>query len=287
MLCDTSVKAISFFETKLVDSIKSGVNILGLSYDETACFRKGTRLGPSAIREVSDGLESYSSYQDLDLTDYEISDCGDVENDNSWPSLEAGFLKKVNGVNFKNVKLLTLGGEHSISFLPIREYLKAYPELLIVHLDAHADLRDGHEGFKYSHASIMFRSMELFGKGHSVLQYGIRSGTREEFLMMKKKETICNSLEELLSRIGRNNKPIYLTLDVDFFDPSIVPGTGTPEAGGECFSSFIKILKLLKTKNVVGADCVELAPNIDSTGNSSVFVSLIVRELLLLLGGGK
>jgi agmatinase len=276
-------KLVPYFESKLTECPKSGVNILGIPYDETACFRKGAWFGPGAIRTVSDGLESYSPYLDLDLEDFNFFDLLDVENNNSWDSLEKSFIKRFEMVSLTDKKLLTLGGEHSISFLPIREYLKIYPDLLIIHLDAHADLRDGYEGYKYSHASVMFRVSELFGKNHSCLQYGIRSGTKDEFRLMKQRDSRCVSLDILLEFIEKTVRPIYLTLDLDFFDPSIMPGTGTPEAGGESFENFIKIVKRLRGKQVVGADCVELAPAIDQTGNSSVFAALVVRELILLL----
>ena len=185
----------------------------------------------------------------------------------------------------KGAKVLTLGGEHSISYAPISLYLKAFPDLVLIHLDAHADLRDGYEGYHYSHASIIRRALDHFKEGHSLIQYGIRSGTKEEYDWMREHKTIKTSREDFLESI-RNidpKRPVYLTLDLDYFDPAYMPGTGTPEAGGEDFHSFIKLVKILKDKNLVGADIVELSPPLDSSGNSDVFATKIVREVLLTL----
>jgi agmatinase len=131
----------------------------------------------------------------------------------------------------------------------------------------------------------MKRALDHFGEDHRLLQYGIRSGTKEEYSWMKENKTIVSSRENLLKEIGelRSNRPVYLTLDIDYFDPSIAPGTGTPEAGGEDFNSLISILKALKEKNFVGADLVEVAPNIDQTGNTTIFASKVIRELILSL----
>ena len=187
------------------------------------------------------------------------------------------------------IKLLTLGGEHSISYAPIKKYLEDYSDLMLIHLDAHADLRDGYEGFHYSHASIIRRALDHFGDEHSLVQYGIRSGTKEEYAWMGEKGTLQRSREDFYSIIRSipNDRPLYLTLDLDYFDPSFFPGTGTPEPGGEDFHSFIKLMKILRDKNFVGADVVELAPELDSSGNSSVFAAKVVRELSLLLTQNK
>ena len=138
---------------------------------------------------------------------------------------------------------------------------------------------------KYSHASIIRRVWDHMDDKNDLLQYGIRSGQKEEFEFMREHDTQATSLEECISRLTAlsNDRPIYMTLDLDFFDPAFFPGTGTPEAGGENFHSFVKIMKLLSKKNFVGADIVELSPHIDSTGNSSAFASKVVRETLLAM----
>ena len=156
-------------------------------------------------------------------------------------------------------------------------------------MDAHADLRDGYEGFHYSHASIIRRALDHFGKDHGLVQYGIRSGTKNEYKWMREKGTLQTSKEDFFSvmRSIPKERPLYLTLDLDYFDPSYFPGTGTPEPGGEDFHSFIKLMKILRGKNIVGADVVELAPELDSSGNSSVFAAKVVREIGLLLTQNK
>jgi agmatinase len=263
-------------------------HIIGFCFDGTASFRPGSRFGPDATRDSSFGLETYSPYLDKDLEDFSIIDCGNLPiYPSSWLKTNTYFHQRTKDLNLvkDSIKLLTLGGEHSISYGPIRLYLDQYKDLFILHLDAHADLRDGYLGEKYSHASIIKRVMDHFSPSNEILQYGIRSGLKEEFEFMDKHNTKAESLLECLEKLEAldSNRPIYLTLDLDFFDPAFLPGTGTPEAGGEDFHSFMKILKLLNEKNFVGADIVELAPQIDPTGNSSAFASKVTREVLLAL----
>ena len=274
---------------------KGRTHLVGFGFDGTACFRKGARLGPEAIRKASYGIETYSPYLQLDMEDQRpLFDLGDVlvgkgsDQQKNWESGNQEFMKFLRSVDLKKdkVKVLTLGGEHSISYTPIKKYLEDFPELVVIHLDAHADLRDGYEGYHYSHASIIRRVLDCFGENHQLIQYGIRSGTKDEYKWMQEKGSLFKSREDFISVIRSlpAKTPLYLTLDLDYFDPSFFPGTGTPEPGGEDFHSFIKLVKVLKDKNLVGADVVELAPNIDSTGNSSVFAAKVVRESALLLG---
>lgn len=268
------------------------INILGFEFDGTACFRKGTVEGPNAIREVSTGIETYSPYLDADTSElktfFDLGNLpvGNSDNiENNWQQATDKFfeLAKENSIKKNNIRVLTLGGEHSISYAPIVSYLNEYEDLFLIHLDAHADLRDGYEGYHYSHASIIRRVLDHFKPSHDLIQYGIRSGTKEEYQWMNENKTIIKSNEEFISTIQNipAHRPVYLTLDLDFFDPSFLPGTGTPEPGGETFHTFIKMVKILREKNLVGADVVELSPSIDSSGNSDVFATKVVRELLL------
>lgn len=262
------------------------IHIIGFPFDGTTSFRPGSRLGPSALREASLGLESYSPYLRRDLEDLTIYDLGNLPFYPSKPELiHQHFWDLAENIPLKeqNIRFLFLGGEHSISLAPLKVYLNQYPDLVLIHLDAHTDLRESFLMDRYSHASIIRRALDFFGSNHRLLQYGIRSGTAEEFQWMEENKTLMRSLNDLLKEIEAvpDHRPIYLTLDLDFFDPAYLPGTGTPEAGGEDFHSFMKIVKLLTQKNLVGADVVELAPMIDPTGNSNCFASKIVRELLL------
>jgi agmatinase len=285
------------FATKSDAVVENSVNLWGFGFDGTACFRKGTKAGPQALREISYGIEGYSPYQDDDLEDYSnIYDLGDLDL-GYGEDVDADFLKATKNLqgtldqlDLQNNKqrFLLVGGEHSISYGQIVSHLNQYPNMVLLHLDAHADLRDGYEGHHYSHASIIRRSLDHFGSDHQLIQYGIRSGTRKEYAWMKENGTLATSRSEFLERVSAiaSDRPIYLTLDLDYFDPSILPGTGTPEPGGEDFHSFISLVKILSNKNFVGADTVELSPSLDSSGNSSVFASKVVRELLLLLVKG-
>ena len=267
---------------------KNTTHLIGFCFDGTTSYRPGARFGPDAIRDASFGLETYSPYQDKEIEDYNITDCGNLPiYPSKWKITNDYFHGITKDLNLKddNIKIVTLGGEHSISYGPIRLHLDQYSDLFLIHLDAHADLRDGYLEEKFSHASIIRRVWDHMSEDNDLLQYGIRSGMKEEFHFMQEHGTLATSLKECLDRIHHIDpqRPIYLTLDLDFFDPAYFPGTGTPEAGGENFHSFIKIIKALGSKNFVGADIVELAPQIDPTGNSNAFASKVTREILLAL----
>jgi len=271
----------------------ASLNLVGVGFDGTACFRKGAAEGPAAIRRVSEDIETYSPYLDLDLEELQpFYDLGDLVLSKSgdplrdWDSASRAF-EALTGAADPSTRFLALGGEHSISCLFIEKALADFPDLLLLHLDAHADLRDGYQGFHYSHAAAIRRCLDRFGTGHRLLQYGIRSGTREEFHWMRDHGTLSQNLSEFIDLIEKvpPERPIYLTLDLDYFDPAFLPGTGTPEAGGQDFRSFVEIVGILKNKRLVGADVVELAPTLDPTGNSEVFAAKVVRELILACHG--
>ena len=269
------------------------LNIVGVGFEGTACFRKGTGVAPAAIRRVSADIETYSPYLDLateeigpyyDLGDLVMEQSGDPHRD--WDSAMRSFSALAAATD-PAARFLALGGEHSISCLFIERCLALHPDLLLLHLDAHADLRDGYQGFAYSHAAAIRRCLDHFGPGHQLAQLGIRSGTREEFEWMRSNRTLFSGLPEFLSFIKAvpADRPVYLTLDLDYFDPAFLPGTGTPEAGGPDFGSFIEIVQVLRTRKLIGADVVELAPPLDATGNSEVFAAKVVRELILAMHG--
>lgn len=300
---------VSFYCSSPSEHIFShSINMIGFEFDGTACFRKGTRLGPNALRDVSDGIESYSPYLNIDLEDFNFYDLGNLCIANypstteansveqqlieaQWQSATNDFntLFKDLNLNTNEIKIMTLGGEHSISFAPINKYLTDFHDLVLIHLDAHADLRNGYLGHHYSHASIIRRVLDKFGSHHELIQYGIRSGTKVEYQWMKDNGTLIHNRQQFLQKIEAiaSDRPIYLTLDLDYFDPSFFPGTGTPEPGGEDFHSFVSLCKILMRKNFVGCDVVELSPELDSSGNSSVFAAKVVRELLMCLKGNN
>ncbi|MDA9793138.1 agmatinase [Bacteriovoracaceae bacterium] len=273
----------AFIESKFSKVFKDNtIHLLGFPFDATSSYRAGSAKGPDSLREASENLETYSPYLQLDLQDLSLADLANLKTD-QFETMIAEFEKLTKDCDLKKQKLITIGGEHSISIAPIKLHHKFYPDMLVLQLDAHADLRDEYLGNKNSHACIMRRCLD-FLKTDQILQYGIRSGTKEEFKWMQENGTQADSLDELCQRLEKIKQPIYLTLDLDFFDPSELPGTGTPEAGGESFHSFIRIIKILAQKKLIGADITELSPNFDPTGRSSCLASKVVREMILALG---
>ena len=264
---------------------------LGFEFDGNACYRKGARLGPAAIREASANIETYSPYSNFDTQQVAALDLGNLElgseSTKAWLSANSHFKSLIQGCDLKGeqIRFLVLGGDHSISLEPIVAALSSYPDLLLLQIDAHADLRDGYLGSHYSHASVIRRVWEHFGPNHSLIQYGIRSGTREEFQWMRENKSLITQPDELAAYLGREveGRPTYLTLDLDYFDPAALPGTGTPEPGGAFFPEFISALRALSHLNLVGADVVELAPNWDESGVSPVLAATCVREILIAM----
>ncbi|OFZ49798.1 MAG: agmatinase [Bdellovibrionales bacterium RIFOXYB1_FULL_37_110] len=269
------------------------INLIGFPFDGTASYKKGTRFGPDSIRNVACALESYSPFFDQDILNVRCFDLGNLAVGTKQTSKDyletSNTLKTIlnHSLAMKNVKFVIMGGEHSISYTPISCMLKKYPNLVLLHLDAHADLRQDYEGNIYSHASVIRRVWEEFGPKHKLIQFGIRSGTQEEFQLIKEKKWLIKKAPlffETLKKLPAKT-PIYLTLDLDFFDPSVLPGTGTPEPGGYDYPVFEKILSILKTKHLVGADVVELSPPEDPSHISSIFAAKIIREIILCLAG--
>lgn len=260
--------------------------LVGVPFDGTTSFRPGTRFAPSAIRPDSYGLETYSPYLDLDLEDYQLCDLGDIDLPlGNTPCVLEEIQKVSNQLIIDNKKPLIIGGEHLIS-LPIIETLaKQYPDLCIIHFDAHTDLREDYMGQPLSHASVMRRAWDILGDNR-IFQFGIRSGTKEEFTWAKDHTHLhpfdLEGLEEIVEVL--KDKPVYLSIDLDVLDPSIFPGTGTPEPGGVSFNTLINAFKQLSQLNqLVGADIVELSPHYDLSGVSTAVCCKVVREVSLLL----
>ena len=261
------------------------VGLFGVPYDGTTSFRPGTRFGPAAIREVSNGLETYCPQLHLDLEDLAFADLGAVDIPFGAPEPVVAMVRKATtAVLGQGLKPLMLGGEHSISCGAVAAVAERYPDLLLVQLDAHADLRDEWLGARHSHACAMRRCLEVLPSG-DLLQLAIRSGTKEEFSELqrtgRRMANVAALGEALASAQGR---PIYLTVDLDWFDPAVLPGTGTPEPGGYRWQDFAELVEVLRPHHLVAADVVELAPQLDGSGVSSVLAAKVTRSLLLLLG---
>ena len=262
---------------------ESKIVIFGAPFDSTTSYRPGTRFASSAMRNESFGIETYSPYQDKDLTDIKVFDGGDLELCFGSPESALNDIENFSSKILGNGKLpCMIGGEHLVTLGAVRAAVKKYPDLHIIHFDAHADLRDDYLGQKFSHACVMRRCHELVGDG-KIFQFGIRSGDREEFVWGKNHVTTnkfdFTGLEKIVQKIL--NKPVYFTLDLDVLDPSCFPGTGTPEAGGVSFTELMSAIKSVSALNVVGIDVNELSPMLDQSGASTALACKLLREILL------
>ena len=260
--------------------------LFGAGFDGTTSFRPGTRFAPSAIRNESFGIETYSPYQDKDMTDYKFFDSGDLELPFGSVTRTLADISVRTGTILSDGKIpFMIGGEHLVTFGSVMAVKDMYEDLYIIHFDAHADLRDDYLGQKLSHACVIRRCHELVGDNH-IFQFGIRSGDREEFVFAK--EHTCmnkfdfNNLENTVEKL--KGKKVYFTLDLDVLDPSIFPGTGTPEAGGVSFEELRKAVTLVCSElDIVGCDVNELSPVYDQSGVSTAVACKIIREMLLAL----
>lgn len=260
--------------------------LFGAGFDGTTSFRPGTRFAPAAIRNESFGIETYSPYQDKDMLDHSYFDSGDIELPFGSTSRAVADIAMRTDVILNDEKIpFMIGGEHLVTLGSVMAVKDRYEELYIVHFDAHADLRDDYLGQQLSHACVLRRCWELVGDGH-IFQFGIRSGDRDEFLFAKEHTTMnkfdFSGLEETVEMLKGKN--VYLTVDLDVLDPSIFPGTGTPEAGGVTFDQLRKALTLVcSSLNIVGCDVNELSPVYDQSGVSTAVACKIIREMLLAL----
>jgi len=257
--------------------------ILGCPYDGSASFRPGARFGPSTIRKASWGIETYSPYLNKDLTRLSIHDMGDLELPLGEKKISLDLIRKALRMILSAGKFpILLGGDHLITLPVIEEIVRIHPDLHLIHIDAHADLREDYLGETLSHSTVMRKVVERLGKGR-LFQIGIRSGTEEEFKLARKMKLIISpeqvSLKSLAKRL--KNQPVYISLDLDVVDPSLLPGVGTPEPGGLTFQELLSLIKSLQNLPVIGFDLVELTPDYDPTQISSVTASVILREMIL------
>lgn len=258
--------------------------LIGLPMDLTTSFRPGTRMAPCRIREVSEGIEEYSVYQDRSLEEIVFYDAGDVilPFGNVEQSLER--IETVAGAMLTAGKqVFALGGEHLVTLPLVKAYYACYPDLVVVQMDAHADLRTDYLGQQLSHACVMRRVVELIGTKR-LFQLGIRSGTREEMIFGAAHshlypDQFTDITAEVKAAIG--TRPVYITLDIDVLDPAFAPGTGTPEAGGISSRQLLQMLQNLADLQVVGFDLVEICPAYDHGDITSILGAKIIREALL------
>lgn len=274
----------SYYESKIV--------IFGAPYDCTTSYRPGTRFGPRDIRAESFGIETYSPYQDKDLTDCKIFDSGDLELRFGSPESALDDIQARTAEILSDGKLpLMLGGEHLVTLGQFRAIAEKYNnDVYILHFDAHADLRDEYLGQHLSHACVLRRCHDIVGDGR-IFQFGIRSGDREEFRFAEKHTVMYktgidgvsfDALPDVIEKLKGKN--VYLTIDLDVLDPAFFCGTGTPEAGGATFNQLLDaVIKIGNSLNIVGADLNELSPHYDQSGASTAIACKLLRETLLAI----
>jgi agmatinase len=260
--------------------------IYGMPMDYTVSFRPGSRFGPARIREVSIGLEEYSPYLDRGLEEVAYFDAGDLllPFGNAARSLDL-IGEYVKGLLAAGKFPLGLGGEHLVTWPVIQEVFARYPDLAIIHIDAHADLREQYEGEPLSHSTPIRKAAVLMG-GKNIYQFGIRSGSREEFEYARKEINfypfdVLEPLRKVLPEL--KGRPVYVTVDIDVLDPSAAPGTGTAEAGGITSKELIAAIHAIANSDVrvVGSDVVEVAPVYDPSEQTQIVAAKLVREMLL------
>ncbi|WP_055070851.1 agmatinase [Clostridium massiliamazoniense] len=263
---------------------EASIVVFGAPFDSTTSFRPGTRFASQTMRNDSFGLESYSPYQDKDLYDYKIFDGGDLElpfgsSERALKDIE-DFSKQV--VEDGKIPAM-IGGEHLVTLGSVRSVVNKYPDLHIIHFDAHADLREEYLGQKLSHATVLHRVWDLVGD-NKIFQFGIRSGDKEEFAWGKDhvytNKFNLETLDVIVDKL--KEKPVYVTIDLDVLDPSVFPGTGTPEPGGVQFKELLNAILSLKDLNIVGFDINELSPQYDVSGASTAVACKVLREMLLI-----
>lgn len=261
----------------------SKIVIFGAPFDSTTSYRPGTRFASRYMRAESYGLETYSPYQDLDLEDIDIFDSGDLElcfgdTQKALEDIENHTRKILDSGKLP----LMIGGEHLVTLGAVRAVYDKYPDLHVIHFDAHADLRDEYLGATLSHASVIHRVWDMVGDDR-IYQFGIRSGERAEFEWgknhVKTQKFNFDGLDGVIERL--RGKPVYFTIDLDVLDPSVFPGTGTPEAGGVSFTELLDAILKVSKLNIVGMDINELSPMLDASGASTAVALKVMRELLI------
>jgi len=264
---------------------ESSLVVAGFPFDGTVSGRPGTRMGPQHVQADLDALETWSVYQDRDLTDYKICDLGSMAlSYGSTARVVDAIREETQTLLNDGKRVLGIGGEHLITLGLIQAYAARFRNLNIIHFDAHADLRDDYEGERLSHATVMRRCFDELQSG-KIWQFGIRSGTRDEFEFAERYTRMrCFDLENIEQAVCEiKDAPVYLSIDLDVLDPSIFPGTGTPEPGGVTFKELLEALLKLRGLKIVGADIVELAPLLDSSGVSTAAACKTLRETALLM----
>ena len=262
---------------------ESKIVLFGAPFDSTTSFRPGTRFASKAMRSESFGIETYSPYQDGDLEYFAVFDSGDLELPFGNTQRVLDQIEEHTAEILKDGKIpCMIGGEHLVTLGAMRAVVKQYPDVHVIHFDAHADLREDYLEERFSHATVLHRVWDLVGDG-KIFQFGIRSGDRSEFVWAKDhvftNKFNFHGLKEIVNQL--QGKPVYFTLDLDVLDPSVFPGTGTPEAGGVSFQELLEAMIQVSHLNIVGFDVNELSPVYDQSGSSTAMACKVLRELLI------
>lgn len=277
--------------------------ILGVPYDGAVTYRGGASGGPEGLRRASDSIENYCPKLDRSIDEFLYVDFGDlrceVPGEGEVPGATPGerlvrsLRRQLDAL--PDLPLVAIGGDHLVAHPFLARAAERYPNLQIIHIDAHMDLRPDWDGEPFNHSTVLGRILDRMGPDHRLHQWGIRSGERREYALARGDDRVellpQDDLHPMLDRIEEllaMDLPIYLTIDVDGIDPADMPGTGTPEPDGLRFGWVEAAIDRLATATtsgpgLIGADLVELAPAIDPTGRSQVAAARLVRSLLLAL----
>lgn len=262
----------------------ASIIVAGIPYDCTSSFRSASRFGPRELRSYAfEAIEEFSFYQGKSLDDVPFCDAGDLEVMVGNPeNMVKTVMEEIKPFLEEGKRIISIGGEHLVTYPLFLAHKEFYPDFTMIHFDAHADLRESYAGDALSHASVM--KLCLDNGLDKLIQVGIRSGTKEEYQLRQTDHRIipANSVTDAGDAL-EEGEIVYISIDLDYFDPSFVPGTGTPEAGGGSFNDFMKFIKILNEKKcrIIGADIVELAPDLDSSKISVAFTAKVLRELLI------
>jgi len=277
----------------LENNKNSKYEIIGVPFDSSTSYKPGTRFGPDSIRQAAAGLESNSYFSDVYLEEIGLMDEGDI-------SVVIGdineTLNRVTGVISEvlesNKIPIMIGGEHTITFGALKAFKKININPCLIVIDAHYDLRDEYLGLKNGHASVMRRSLELLG-GSKINYIGVRAYSKEErnYALSKNnintiktadiyKMGLVNSINSI-KRFMSDCKYIYLSIDMDGFDPSYAPGVGNPEPGGITNLEGLTLINQLVDERLVGADVVEVSPPYDNGGITSSLAAKIINEIIM------
>ncbi len=267
----------------------AGIVLFGIPFEGRVNLRRGADHGPRELRLASDSIETYSPFLGRDLEDLVIADLGDCELGDGTPREQlARAREEIRRFWRPGLRPVMLGGDHTATLAVIEVLAPAIPDLRILQLDAHPDLREEFLGERYNYASAMARVMDVVAP-ERVFQVGMRTGAREEYQRkaphlfpahrVKPLEAVRGLLPELQAH------PLYVTIDVDVLDPSEAPGTGAPEPCGLTATELVEIVRLLAPCQIVGTDLMEVAQAWDPSGRTGITASWILREAILTWWG--